>query len=469
MNRLFVTGAMALPFLAACSNDREVKAPNVIFILADDLGYGDLGCTGQTRFETPEIDALASSGVMFTQHYAGCSVSAPSRSSLVTGLHSGHSPVRGNKEIMPEGQYPLPEGTFNVFGIMKEKGYKTGVFGKWGLGYPGSEGRPSAQGVDEFFGYNCQRMAHTYYPEYLWYNDEKFFLEGNAGDGCGDYAQYLIHDRSLDFIRDNADRPFFLMITFVLPHAELRIPEDEKAAFKDKFLPEKVYAGCVPGSPGNKAGDYARQEECHEAFAAMVSLLDRQVGDVRRLLDSLGIADNTLVIFTSDNGPHSEGGADPDYFRSSGGFRGIKRDLYEGGIRVPFIASWPGVIEEGSSSDHISAFWDFLPTMADLTNADVPECTDGISYLPSLTGKGCQSEHEYLYWEFHEAGGRQAVRQGDWKYVLYNVKESPVAELYNLADDPGETVNLASEHPDIVKKMQTILASARTESEAFRF
>ncbi len=464
-----MTGAMALPFLAACSNDREEKAPNVIFILADDLGYGDLGCTGQTRFETPEIDALASSGVMFTQHYAGCSVSAPSRSSLVTGLHSGHSPVRGNKEIMPEGQYPLPEGTFNVFGIMKEKGYKTGVFGKWGLGYPGSEGRPSAQGVDEFFGYNCQRMAHTYYPEYLWYNDEKFFLEGNAGDGCGDYAQYLIHDRSLDFIRDNADRPFFLMITSVLPHAELRIPEDEKAAFKDKFLPEKVYAGCVPGSPGNKAGDYARQEECHEAFAAMVSLLDRQVGDVRRLLDSLGIADNTLVIFTSDNGPHSEGGADPDYFRSSGGFRGIKRDLYEGGIRVPFIASWPGVIEEGSSSDHISAFWDFLSTMADLTNADVPECTDGISYLPSLTGKGCQSEHEYLYWEFHEAGGRQAVRQGDWKYVLYNVKECPVAELYNLADDPGETVNLASEHPDIVKKMQTILASARTESEVFRF
>ena len=236
MNRFFMTGAMALPFLAACSNDREEKAPNVIFILADDLGYGDLGCTGQTRFETPEIDALASSGVMFTQHYAGCSVSAPSRSSLVTGLHSGHSPVRGNKEIMPEGQYPLPEGTFNVFGIMKEKGYKTGVFGKWGLGYPGSEGRPSAQGVDEFFGYNCQRMAHTYYPEYLWYNDEKFFLEGNAGDGCGDYAQYLIHDRSLDFIRDNADRPFFLMITSVLPHAELRIPEDEKAAFKDKFL-----------------------------------------------------------------------------------------------------------------------------------------------------------------------------------------------------------------------------------------
>ena len=468
MNRFFVTGAVALPFVVACSS-QEVKTPNVIFILADDLGYGDLGCTGQTHFETPEIDALAASGVMFTQHYAGCSVSAPSRSSLVTGLHSGHSPIRGNKEIMPEGQYPLPAGTFNVFRMMKNQGYATGVFGKWGLGYPGSEGRPSAQGVDEFFGYNCQRMAHTYYPEYLWHNDEKFLLEGNAGENASDYAQYLIHDRSLDFIRENADKPFFLMITAVLPHAELRIPEKEKEQFKGKFQPEKVYGGCVPGSAGNKAGDYARQEECHEAFAAMVSLLDRQVGDVRRLLDSLGIADNTLVIFTSDNGPHSEGGADPEYFRSSGGFRGIKRDLYEGGIRVPFIASWPGVIEEGVSNGHISAFWDFLPTMAELSGADVPVCTDGISYLPSLTGRGRQTEHEYLYWEFHESGGRQAVRQGDWKYVVYNVKENPVAELYNLAADPAETVNLVSEHPDIVKRMHDLLSSARTESDVFKF
>ena len=356
--------------MAACSggSQHEDRSPNVIFIIADDLGYGDLSCYGQERFGTPNIDSLAADGVMFTRHNAGTSVSAPSRSSLITGLYTGHTPIRGNKELPVKGQHPIPGDTYNIYRLMKSQGYVTGVFGKWGLGAPSTEGAPEAQGVDEFYGYNCQRLAHHYYPYHLWHNSEKVILKGNEGTDENDYSPYLIHEQALDFIRKHSDSTFFMMYTSIIPHAELRLPETEIEPFLGKPEPEKSYKGC-DGGPGYRQAAYGSQEHCHAAFAAMVSVLDRQVGEIHTLLDSLGISDNTIVVFTSDNGPHIEGGADPAYFNSNGGLRGIKRDLYEGGIRVPFIMTWPGHIEGGRTTDHISAFWDFLPTLADITGA----------------------------------------------------------------------------------------------------
>ena len=396
MRKLIVLGAGMLPLAACTDSPQQPQEPNVIFIIADDLGYGDLSCYGQEKFQTPNIDALAADGVIFTRHYAGTSVSAPSRSSLITGLHTGHTPVRGNKELPTEGQYPIPGDTYNIFRLMKSQGYVTGVFGKWGLGAPATEGAPEAQGVDEFYGYNCQRLAHHYFPYHLWHNTEKIMLPGNEGTSENDYSPYLIHGQALDFIRENSDSTFFMMYTSVIPHAELRLPEAEIEPFIGKLEPEKSYRGC-DGGPGYRQAAYGSQEHCHAAFAAMVSVLDRQVGEIRTLLDSLGISDNTIIVFTSDNGPHIEGGADPAYFNSNGGLRGIKRDLYEGGIRVPFIMAWPGHIEGGHTTDHVCAFWDFLPTLADITGASTPEGyeTDGISYLPAATGDGEQPEHEY--------------------------------------------------------------------------
>lgn len=455
----------AMPF--SCIQAEE-RLPNVIFILADDLGYGDLSCLGQQRFHTPNIDRLASEGMIFTQHYAGSSVSAPSRACLVTGMHTGHCVIRGNREQKPEGQYPLPSGIQSVFGLFRDNGYATGVFGKWGLGLPGSEGDPVSQNVVEFFGYNCQRLAHSYYPHHLWHNSEKIVLEDNDGTGEGSYAPYLIHDAAMNFIRDNSDRPFFLWYTTTIPHAELRLPDDEVAPFcgKPEFGTERPFTGCDSG-PAYKNGGYGSQEHPHAAFAAMVSLLDRQVGEICAELDRLGISDNTVVIFTSDNGPHREAGADPSFFDSNGPFRGIKRDLYEGGIRVPFIVRWPGTVEPGSVSEHISAFWDFLPTVADILEVDKPVTTDGISYLPVLTGVGEQEEHDYLYWEFHELGGRQAIRKGDWKAVRYNVGKGGRIQLYNLAEDIGETRNVADEYPELVSELDSLMKTARTESDVF--
>lgn len=476
---------------AACTGGIQADSgkPNVILIIADDLGYGDLGCYGQKLFETPNIDSLAADGVLFTRHYAGTSVSAPSRSSLITGLHTGHTPVRGNKEMPEEGQFPIPGNTYNVFRMMKSGGYVTGVFGKWGLGAPHTEGAPENQGVDEFFGYNCQRLAHHYFPYHLWHNTEKIILEGNKGTDENDYSPELIHRQALDFIRRHRDSTFFMMYTSVIPHAELRLPESEIEPFLGKFEPEKSYRGC-DGGPGYRLASYGSQEHCHAAFAAMVNVLDRQVGELRTLLDSLGISDNTVVIFTSDNGPHIEGGADPAYFNSNGGLRGIKRDLYEGGIRVPFIMAWPGHIEECRTTDHVSAFWDLLPTMAEITGvsmaghhdgdtedpgsdciSDCANCavpcsyiTDGISFLSAATGKGKQQEHDYLYWEFHEEGGRRAILQGEWKGVIYNYRDGGAMQLYNLTEDPGEQHDVAAQHPDIVRHLTALLQSARTES-----
>ncbi len=445
--------------------------PNVIYILADDLGYGDLSCYGQTRFKTPNIDQLARDGMMFTQHYAGSTVCAPSRSALLTGQHTGHTPVRGNKEHKPEGQWPLPNFSNSMASLFKKAGYVTGAFGKWGLGYPNSSGDPLAMGFDEFFGYNCQRNAHHYYPWHLYHNNEKVVLEENAGTQKGVYAPVLIHKEALKFIKDQKDQRFFMYYPSLIPHAELFAPEEYMEKFRGKFLPESSYKGVGPDHPNFRKGGYGPQPEGHAAFAAMITLLDDQVGEIVQKLKELGISDNTIIVFTSDNGPHKEGGADPEYFNSNGPLRGFKRDLYEGGIRVPMIARWPGQIEAGAVSDHISAFWDMLPTFADLLGVKAPENTDGISMLPELTGEGDQKEHAYLYWEFHELGGRQAVRMGKWKGVKYNVKKNPdqSLELYNLEEDPGEINNVAANHPEVVAKIEDILKTARTESEVFKF
>ena len=445
--------------------------PNIIYILADDLGYGDLSCYGQKHFKTPNLDKMANEGMLFTQHYAGCTVCAPSRSSLMTGLTTGHTPVRGNSEVTEEGQWPLPATTVTFPKLLQEAGYITGAFGKWGLGYPGSEGDPNKQGFDEFYGFNCQRLAHNYYPDHLWHNQQKVLLEGNSGNKMEEYAPELIHRQALIFLETNKDKPFFLYYPTTIPHAELVAPEKYMAPYRGKFPPEKSFKGLHPGDKGFRKGPYGAQTETHAAFAAMVTLLDRQVGELFAKLKELGLDKNTIVLFSSDNGPHVEGGADPDYFDSNGPLKGYKRDLYEGGIREPMIVWWPGKIKKGSTSDHISAFWDVMPTLTELAGIPTPPNRDGISFVPTLLGKKGQQEHESLYWEFHELDGRQALRKGNWKLVRYNVlvPAKATTELYDLSKDLGETQNVADQHPDIVVGLLKELAQSRVPSDYFKF
>jgi len=448
------------------------QQPNIIYILADDLGYGDLSCYGQTHFQTPNIDKLAKNGIKFTQHYSGSTVCSPSRSSLMTGQHTGHTFIRGNKEIQPEGQHPLEAEAVTLAEALQDAGYVTGAFGKWGLGYPGSEGDPNNQGFDEFFGYNCQRIGHHYYPYHMWHNQDKIMLEGNEGTQKGDYGPEVIQEYALQFLENNHDKPFFMYYPSIIPHAELYAPKEYMENYRGKFEPEKIYDGVDAGEEGFRNGDYGSQPETHAAFAAMVDYLDTQVGEIVAKLKELGIYENTLIVFTSDNGPHMEGGADPDYFDSNGPLKGYKRDLYEGGIRVPMIAIWEGKIPAGSETGHVSAFWDVFPTVAEITGAKIPENTDGISFLPTLLGnENEQEKHEYMYWEFHERDGRQALRKGDWKLVKYNVlnPEKTTHELYNLSTDLGEENNVAEQHPEIVQELSEIMKNARTESEVFTF
>lgn len=469
---------LALSGLLACqsgisdktSGETGKRLPNIVYILADDLGYGDLSCYGQRLFQTPNIDQLAGDGMKFTQHYAGSTVCAPSRSALMSGQHTGHTFIRGNRRVEPEGQYPIPDSLFTLAEMLKQKGYATGAFGKWGLGPVGSTGDPNQQGFDKFYGYNSQTLAHNYYPYHLWDNENKIVLEANAGTKTGAYAPELIQEAALNFIDEHQNEPFFLYVPTVIPHAELIAPEPYLEKFRRKFLPEKSYEGLDEGERFRK-GPYGSQAEGHAAFAAMISILDEQVGTIRKKIQDLGLAENTLIIFTSDNGPHLEGGADPDYFDSNGPFQGYKRDLYEGGIRVPMIATWPGAIEAGTESNHISAFWDVWPTLAELTGSKVPDDTDGVSFLPTLLGRQGQQQHDYLYWEFHEKNGRQAIRKGDWKAVRYNVFSSPDApiELYHLQEDPGETNDLAADHPEMVEEMKILMERSRVPSEVFTF
>ena len=458
--------------IAACSSEhKKDQLPNIVFIIADDLGYGDLSCYGQQKLKTPNIDKLALTGMLFREHYAGCTVSAPSRSSLMTGLHTGHTPIRGNKQWEPEGQWPLPAESFTIPEMLRIQGYTTGAFGKWGLGFIGTGGDPNVQGFDEFFGYNCQSLAHNYYPDHLWKNDMKILLHENDSGKTGIYAPDLIHKAALDFIEINWNKPFFLFYPTTIPHAELSAKEEYMNKYRGKFNPEKPFAGTDSG-PQFRLGPYGSQPESHAAFAAMVNELDDYVGELLAKLKELGLEDNTIVIFTSDNGPHIEGGADPDYFNSNGLLRGYKRDMYEGGIRVPMIVRWPVRIKKGSTTDHISAFWDIMPTLAEITGTAYPGDIDGISFFPVLAGKAKeQKQHDYLFWEFHEEGGKAAVRMGDWKGIVLNADnpEKNELELYYLPEDIGETNNVAGNNSDIVKKIKIIITEAHTESEVFPF
>jgi arylsulfatase A-like enzyme len=466
---------LALLLTLSCTNqvqhsEEEPVQPNIIYILADDLGYGDLSCNGQTKFQTPNIDRLAAQGMLFTQHYSGATVCAPSRSALMTGLHTGHTPIRGNKGVPPEGQYPLADSVVTLPEILQQAGYKTGAFGKWGLGPVASEGDPNNQGFDQFYGYNCQSLAHNYYPRHLWHNQNKVLLDENAGKNKEIYAPDLIQQQVISFMESNQQGPFFLYYANVIPHAELIAPEPYMEKFRGMFDPEKAYQGYDDG-PKYRLGPYESQPESHAAFAAMVTYLDDCVGQILSKLEELNLTENTIIMFTSDNGPHLEGGADPDYFDSNGIYRGYKRDLYEGGIRVPMIVQWPGTVGAGTTSDHISAFWDVLPTLADLSGADQLKGIDGLSFAPTLLGQGKQLEHDYLYWEFHEKGGRRAVRKDQWKLVQYQVgnPDETTTELFNLDSDPGETTNLAEDQPEIYRDLYQKMLDARTTNPVFQF
>ena len=447
---------------------QQPAAPNIVFILADDLGYGDLSAYGQKKFSTPHIDQLAKQGMRFTQFYAGTSVCAPSRASLITGLHTGHTFIRGNKEIEPEGQQPIADTVITLMEVLKKAGYTSGIFGKWGLGPVGSPGDPLKQGVDRFYGYNCQRQSHRYFPTHLWDNDTQIPLEENGNLAqMKTYAPDMIQQQALRFLDDNKNKPFFLYLTYTLPHAELQVPDDSIfRRFKGRFE-ERPYKGQDYG-PGATAAGYASQQYPHATFAAMVTRLDMYVGQVMDRLKALGLDKNTLVIFTSDNGPHTEGGADPAFFNSAGGLNGFKGDLYEGGIRVPMIARWPGKIAPGSTSDFAATFYDVLPTLSELAHTAPPAGLDGLSFVPTLLGQQ-QTPHDHLYWEFAEKAGQQAVRMGNWKGVRRNVKKMPEGpiELYDLKTDPAETKNVAADHPDIVNKIAQIMRSDRTESKEF--
>ncbi|WP_346238806.1 arylsulfatase [Niabella insulamsoli] len=460
-----VTTLLLLSYAASVAQQKQ--PPNIIFILADDLGVGDLGVYGQQKIATPHLDQLAKEGMMMSQFYTGSPVCAPSRATLMTGLHTGHAPIRGNKATPPEGQWPLPQNSLTIAEVLKDAGYATGDFGKWGMGFVGTTGDPNKQGFDAFYGYNCQSLAHNYFPDYLWQNDKKIKLQ-NTSQQQNDYAADLIQNQAQQFIKDHSRKPFFLFLSYTLPHAALQLPENDSLfTYYRKLFNEKP----VPVPPNWTGKGYQPQAYPHAAYAAMVGKLDAYVGQIKAEIEQLGLGSNTIILFASDNGPHAEGGNDPEFFNSSGGLKGIKRDLYEGGIRTPLIAWWPGRIRAGSQSAYVGAFWDLLPTFAELAGADQPTGVDGISFVPELLGKSPQKKHTYLYWEFHEQGGKQAVRLDNWKGVRLGVMENPDAaiELYNLVNDPSEQNNIAAAHPDIVKKIAAIMKDAHVENEDFPF
>ena len=462
-------GAWLLLMMGTISRAQSPTHPNIIFILADDLGYGDLGCYGQQKIETPHIDQLARQGLRFTQFYAGTAVCAPSRASFMTGMHTGHTAIRGNRGFEPEGQYPLPDSTRTIARVLQDHGYITADFGKWGLGYPGSSGEPLKQGMSIFYGYNCQSLAHNYYPDHLWQNDQRVELAANkTGDSI--YSADLIHQKALQFLQAPKQHPFFLFLSYTLPHAALSVPHDSVYEYYVRKFNEPARLQ----SQARRYEQAAFEPYPHAAYAAMVARLDKYVGEVVGEVDRQGVAGNTLILFSSDNGPHREGGNEPEFFDSDGIFRGIKRDLYEGGIRVPFIASWKGKIKEGTTSNFTGAFWDLFPTFEEMAGisetsqakagATSHPALDGISILPTLLGQNSQSQHDYLYWEFHENDGRQAIRWKQWKGVRLNVSKQQDAplELYDLDKDPSEKNNLATQHPDLVKKMLTLMRQAHT-------
>ena len=463
MKIVLLISAIIISTLAA---QAQKKQPNVIIILADDLGIGDLGSYGQTIISTPNLDKLAKSGMKFTQFYAGTSVCAPSRSALLTGQHTGHTHIRGNKEILPEGQEPLLDSIRTFAMIMKEQGYQTGAFGKWGLGMVGTTGEPNQKGFDEFFGYNCQRQSHRYYPRHLWHNQTRIELTGNELRHQKIYAPALIQEKTLAFIDNNKDKPFLLFVPTVLPHAELTGPKDEFYVKYENAFQETPHKGNDYGPTASIAG-YASVAKPRATYAAMVSRMDHYVGQILDKIETLGLTENTIILFSSDNGAHQEGGADPDFFQSISGFKGYKRDLYEGGIRTPLLVSWKNHIPAGSISPHVGAFWDILPTLQQLTGSKKVENTDGLSLVPTLLKKGKQKQHQHLYWEFHEDGGKQALRYQDFKLIKFQVRnpEETYYELYNLQVDPGERQPI--KNPELQLKMQKMMDNAHQPSELF--
>lgn len=438
-------------------NTASAEPPNVIYILADDAGIGDFGCYGGKIIRTPHVDRLCAEGLQFTQHYSGSTVCAPSRSVLLTGQHTGHTRVRGNGK----GAHLLAEDV-TIGEIMKEAGYVTGAMGKWGVGEANTAGAPWKQGFDHFFGYLNQSRAHHYYQDYLWKDGEKVLYPDNPTKRTH-YSHDLFAADALDFIKQHQKERFFLYLPFTIPHVDLDVPEESKQEYLGKLEPEKPY-----GTPGGQ--HYRYEKYPHATFAGMITHMDRDIGRILDLLKELGIEENTLVMFASDNGATPAGGADPKFFDSNGPYRGIKRDLYEGGIITPMIAWWPGTIEPGRVTDHISGFQDVLPTLADLVKVEAPDNIDGISFLPTLLDKpNEQQEHDYLYWEFVEQGGKRALRQGDWKVVQLKLssKNPKPVELYNLADDVGETTDLAKKHPEKLQELVKLMDAAHTRSEKF--
>ena len=433
------------------------RPPNIVFIVADDLGYGELGCYGQEKILTPHIDRMAAEGMLFSDAYSGCSVCAPARSVLMTGMHMGHTSVRSNP-----GGVPILAEDVTVAELLKDAGYATGCFGKWGLGDIGTEGVPWEQGFDEFVGYLHQAHAHYFYPHYLYENDRKLLLEGNEGDGRGTYSHDLIADRALQFIRRNKDRPFFCYAPFTIPHAEYVAPDDEiyahyQGTFEEIELPENR----------NRPGRLIRPEEPHATLAAMITRLDHEVGRILQLIADLDLEEETIVFFTSDNGAAAARWT--DYFQSSGPLRGSKGTFYEGGIRVPMLVRWPGKIAPGSTSEHVWGFQDFLPTAVELAGTRAPLDTDGISVVPTLLGEGAQAQHHYLYWElpryvaatgqFRDEIPSQGLRMGRWKAV--RPKPDGELELYDLESDLGESQNVASDHPEVMEQIEALFEDAR--------
>ena len=491
-----LSALMMAPWMAAWAQQQ----PNIVFVLCDDMGWGDLGCYGQHYIRTPNIDRLARQGMQFMQAYAGSPVSAPSRASLMTGQHSGHCAVRGNKEYWDYqntvrygqntdfarvGQHPLDTAHVVIPEIMKAAGYRTAQFGKWVGGYEGSESTPDKRGIDEFFGYICQFQAHLYYPNFL--NDyrrdrgdegvtREVYVDNFAYPMYGPeyrqrtvYSADTIHRRALEWLdRQTPDQPFYGLFTYTLPHAELVQPEDSILnGYKQQFAQDKTFRG-------QEASRYNPVEHVHAEFAGMITRLDAYVGEIMQKLEEKGLADNTILIFSSDNGPHEEGGADPTFFNRDGVLKGLKRSCHEGGIRIPFIVRWPGHIKAGVKSNHQIAFWDLMPTFAELAGVKNYEQKfrnprlgkadyfDGISFLPTLLGQQAP-EHDYLYWEFHETN-QIAVRQGDWKLIVKGGR----SELYNLADDVHEDHDLAARYPERVARLEAIVRQAHTENPLFR-
>ena len=457
----------------------DPNRPNIIYILADDLGYGELGSYGQKKIQTPHLDELARQGMKFTQHYSGSAVCACSRCVVLTGKHTGHAYIRSNREVggwgpdEPEGQLPLVDEEITIAELLKDRGYQTAAIGKWGLGGPGSSGHPCYQGFDKFYGYLCQRVAHNYYPTHLWNNHDVDVL-GNpyfkahqkldsAPEDAEQWKQYTgsvyatdrMIDHALQFIEDNEDKPFFLYYATPIPHVAIQVPADSLKPYLGQFE-EQPYLG---------QKSYLPHPTPRAAYAGMISRMDRNIGRLIAKVQELGLDDNTLIVFSSDNGPTFNGGSDSQFFESAGPLRGLKVSLHEGGIRVPMIACWPGKIEAGTTTNLISGFQDILPTITELGGAQTPSDLDGVSLVPTLFNTGNQVQHDHLYWELRN---QQSVRAGDWKlYRSANKNGDIKAELYNLQTDLGETNNLAKSEPEQLKKMLDIARSARVPSKEF--